>query len=46
MQMNSKRKHGAAGAALAESAERHFGGLDKCDSSARWPGFTTQGGGR
>jgi len=32
-------------AALVESAERHFGGLDKFDST-RWPGFTTQGGGR
>jgi hypothetical protein len=30
-----------------ESAERHFGGLDKFDSGTRWrPSFTTQGGGR
>jgi NAD(P)-dependent dehydrogenase (short-subunit alcohol dehydrogenase family) len=36
----------ATGAALVESAERHFGGLDKFDSGARWPSFTTQGGGR
>ena len=36
----------ATGAALVESAERHFGGLDKFDSGARWPGFTTQGGGQ
>jgi NAD(P)-dependent dehydrogenase (short-subunit alcohol dehydrogenase family) len=36
----------ATGAALVESAERHFGGLDKSDSDARWPSFTTQGGGR
>jgi hypothetical protein len=34
------------GAALVESAERHFGGLDKFDSGIRWPSFTTQGGGR
>jgi hypothetical protein len=33
-------------AAPVESAERHFGGLDKFDSGARWPSFTTQGGGR
>jgi hypothetical protein len=36
----------AAGAALVESAERHFGGLDKFDSGTRWPSFTTQGGAR
>jgi hypothetical protein len=36
----------ATGAALVESAERHFGGLDKFDSGIRWPSFTTQGGGR
>jgi hypothetical protein len=36
----------ATGAALVESAERHFGGLDKFDSGTRWPSFTTQGGGR
>lgn len=36
----------ATGAALVGSAERHFGGLDKFDSGARWPSFTTQGGGR
>ena len=36
----------ATGAALVESAERHFGGLDKFDRGARWPSFTTQGGGR
>jgi NAD(P)-dependent dehydrogenase (short-subunit alcohol dehydrogenase family) len=36
----------ATGAALVESAEQHFGGLDKFDSDARWPSFTTQGGGR
>jgi NAD(P)-dependent dehydrogenase (short-subunit alcohol dehydrogenase family) len=36
----------ATGAALVESAERHFGGLDKFDSGARWSSFTTQGGGR
>jgi hypothetical protein len=35
-----------AGAALVESAERHFGSLDKFDSGTRWPSFTTQGGGR
>ena len=34
------------GAALVGSAERHFGGLDTFDSGARWPSFTTQGGGR
>ena len=33
-------------AALAEGAERHFGGLNEFDSGARWPSFTTQGGGR
>jgi hypothetical protein len=33
-------------AELAEGAERHFGGLDTFDSGARWPSFTTQGGGR
>jgi hypothetical protein len=32
--------------ALVESADRHFGGLDKFDSGTRWPSFTTQGGGR
>ncbi len=37
---------GATGAAPVESAERHFGGLDKFDSGTRWPSFTTQGGGR
>jgi peptide methionine sulfoxide reductase MsrB len=31
---------------IVESAERHFGGLDKFDSGTRWPSFTTQGGGR
>ena len=36
----------ATGAALVESAERHFGGLDKFDSGTRWPSFTTQGGDR
>jgi hypothetical protein len=36
----------ATGAAFVESAERHFGGLDKFDSGAHWPSFTTQGGGR
>ena len=36
----------AAGAALVESAEPHFGGLDKFDSGTRWPSFTTQGGDR
>ena len=36
----------ATGAALGESGERHFGGLDKFDSGTRWPSFTTQGGGR
>jgi hypothetical protein len=36
----------AIGAALVESAERHFGGLDKFDSGTRWPSFTTQGDGR
>src|SRR5262249_2975307 len=36
----------ATGAALVESAERHFGGRDKFDSGTRWPSFTTQGGGR
>jgi hypothetical protein len=36
----------ATGAALVESAERHFGGLDKFDSGTRWPSFTTQGGGQ
>lgn len=30
-----------AGAALVESAKRHFGGLDKFDSGTRWPSFTT-----
>ena len=35
-----------AGAALVESAERYFGGLDKFDSGTRWPSFTIQGGGR
>ena len=35
----------ATEAALVESAERHFGGLDKFDSGT-WPSFTTQGGGR
>ena len=33
-------------AAPVESAERHFGGLDKFDSGTHWPSFTTQGGGR
>jgi hypothetical protein len=32
--------------AIVESADRHFGGLDKFDSGTRWPSFTTQGGGR
>ena len=36
----------ATEAALVESAERHFGGLDKFDSGTHWPSFTTQGGGR
>jgi NAD(P)-dependent dehydrogenase (short-subunit alcohol dehydrogenase family) len=36
----------ATGVALVESAERHFGGLDKFDSVIRWPTFTTQGGDR
>jgi NAD(P)-dependent dehydrogenase (short-subunit alcohol dehydrogenase family) len=36
----------ATGAALVESAERHFGGLDRFDSGTRWPSFTPQGGGR
>ena len=36
----------ATGAALVESAERHFGGLDKFDGGTRRPSFTTQGGGR
>ena len=36
----------ATGVALVESAERHFGGLDKFDSGTRWPSFTTQRGGR
>ena len=36
----------ATGAALVESAGRHFGGLDKFDSGSRWASFTTQGGGR
>jgi NAD(P)-dependent dehydrogenase (short-subunit alcohol dehydrogenase family) len=36
----------ATGVALVESAERHFGGLDKFDSGTRWPSFTTLGGGR
>ena len=36
----------ATGAAFVESSERHFGGLDSFDSGARWPSFTTQGGGR
>jgi NAD(P)-dependent dehydrogenase (short-subunit alcohol dehydrogenase family) len=36
----------ATGAALVESAERHFGGPDEFDSGTRWPRFTTQGGGR
>jgi hypothetical protein len=36
----------ASGDALVESAERHFGGLDKFDSGTRSPSFTTQGGGR
>ena len=36
----------ATGAAFVETAERHFGGMDKFDSSSRWPSFTTQGGGR
>ena len=31
-------------AALVESAERGFGGLDKFGSGTRWPSFTTQGG--
>jgi len=34
----------ATGAALVESAERYFGGLDKFDSGTRWPSFATQGG--
>ena len=33
-------------AALVESAERHFGGLDKFDRGARWPSFAAHGGGR
>ena len=36
----------STGAALVESAERHFGGLDKFERGTRWPGFTTQGGGQ
>jgi hypothetical protein len=36
----------ATGAALVESAERHFGGLHRFDSGTRWPSFTTEGGGR
>jgi len=36
----------ATGAALVESAERHFGGLHKLDSGTRWPSFTKHGGGR
>lgn len=36
----------ATGTALVESAQRHFGGLDKFDSGTRWPSFTTQGGRR
>jgi NAD(P)-dependent dehydrogenase (short-subunit alcohol dehydrogenase family) len=36
----------ATGAAIVESAGRHFGGLDKFDSGTRWPSFTTQGGDR
>lgn len=36
----------ATGAALVQSSERHFGGLDKFDSSTRWPSLTTRGGGR
>ena len=35
----------ATEAALVESAERHFG-LDKFGGGTRWPGFTTQRGGR
>ena len=36
----------ATGAALVESAERHFGSLDKFDGSSGWLSFTTEGGGR
>jgi NAD(P)-dependent dehydrogenase (short-subunit alcohol dehydrogenase family) len=36
----------ATRAALVESAERHFGGLDKFESGTRWPSFTTLGGGQ
>ncbi len=36
----------ATGAGFVESAERYFGVLDKFDNGARWPSFTTQGGGR
>ena len=36
----------ATGAALVESTERHFGGLNKFESGARWSSFTTRGGGR
>ena len=36
----------ATGAALVESAERHFGGLHKFGGGISWPSFTTQGGGR
>ena len=36
----------ATGAALVESAERHFGGLHRFDGGTRWPSFTTEGGGR
>jgi NAD(P)-dependent dehydrogenase (short-subunit alcohol dehydrogenase family) len=36
----------ATGAVLVQTEERYFGSLDKFDSGARWPSFTTQGGGR
>jgi NAD(P)-dependent dehydrogenase (short-subunit alcohol dehydrogenase family) len=36
----------ATGAAFVESAQRHFGGLDKFDSSTRWLSFTSQRGDR
>ena len=45
-QMAAAANNQGAGAVVDESAERHFGGLDKFDSGTRWPSFTTQGGGR
>ena len=46
METQMRQTSPATGAALVESAERHFGSLDKFDSGTRWPSFTTQGCGR